>query len=117
MKLELSNELVARICERIEDDELYGAIVAAQAGEYVEDCCIESWHQFWPVIDTDLRLTGDYTDGETRYHKGEAQRGAVCYSNYNEEAMIDTEEARKAGWIIDDGESYAYPSSEEALHQ
>jgi len=52
------------------------------------DCC-------WPVIDADGELTGEISEG------------ADSESNVDDEAMIDTDEARAAGWTVEDG--YASP--------
>jgi hypothetical protein len=54
------------------------------------DCC-------WPVIDGDGQLTGEISEG------GENE------SNVDDEAMIDTDEARAAGWKVEDG--HASPPS------
>lgn len=59
------------------------------------------WQGLWPVIDADGNLTGEISEG------------AESESNVDDEAMIDTDEARTAGWRIDDG--YAFPPSPVAV--
>jgi len=53
------------------------------------------WQGIWPVIDADGNLTGEISEGSEEE------------SNVDDEAMIDTDDARAAGWKIEDG--YASP--------
>jgi hypothetical protein len=59
------------------------------------------WQGIWPVIDADGDLTGEISEG------GEDE------SNVDDEAMIDTDAARAAGWKVEDG--YASPPSPVAV--
>ena len=56
------------------------------------------WHGWWPVIDGDGEITGSVTEGEGGF------------LNVDDEAMIETEVARAAGWRIDLEEGTAAPS-------
>lgn len=64
--------------------------------EAMERC---EWQDYYPVIDADLRLTGEfaYADEENRRH-----------ANYDNQAMIDRAEAVAAGWTIDE-DGFATP--------
>jgi hypothetical protein len=53
------------------------------------------WQGIWPVIDADGELTGEISEGSEEE------------SNVDDEAMIDTDDARAAGWKVEDG--YASP--------
>jgi hypothetical protein len=56
---------------------------------------------YYPVIDGDLILTGEFQYADEPGN----------WSNYRGEAAIDNDVARKAGWRIDD-EGFAYPPEE-----
>lgn len=60
------------------------------------------WPGWWPVVDGDGEITGQITDG------GE---GDDDYLNVSEEAMIDADVARRAGWRLDIEEGTAAPSA------
>jgi len=59
------------------------------------------WHGWWPVVDGDGEINGQITEG------GE---GDDDYYRVGEEAMIETDIARSAGWRIDAEEGTASPS-------
>ena len=63
------------------------------AAATVAACDLCEWQDYYPVIDADLRLTGEfaYADEEDGRH-----------ANYENEAMIDRQEALAAGWAIDE---------------
>jgi len=62
--------------------------------------CVQ-WRGIWPVIDADGNLTGEISEGDDNE------------SNVDDEAMIDTDDARAAGWKVEDG--YASPPSPVAV--
>jgi hypothetical protein len=96
LTLELERETTRDVVSRVENHDLYRAVIAAQAGEHIDDCLIDAWSQHWPVIGTDLRLTGTAVDSEGGW-----------WSIWNDQAAINTEEALAAGWTVADG--YAFP--------
>lgn len=59
------------------------------------------WQGWWPVVDGEGEITGQITEG------GE---GDDDYYRVGEEAMIETDVARAAGWRIDTEEGAADPS-------
>lgn len=55
---------------------------------------------YYPVIDGDLNLTGQFVY---------ADDGSKTWSNYEGDAAIYNDVARKAGWTIEDGLAYPEP--------
>jgi len=78
------------------------AVLAAQAGEDLEDLLFDEWYCRYPVVDRDLTLTGEYADSDSE-----------GYYNYNDEASITAEEARAGNWRIDENGGYASPPDED----
>lgn len=72
-------------------------IDAAATVEAMERC---EWTGYYPVIDTDLRLTGEYAYADEENHR---------HANYGNQAMIDRAEAVEAGWAID-ADGFATPA-------
>lgn len=98
LEITLSREALAELISS-GTHELNQAVVAAQAGEPLADCLVTEWDQWWPIIDTDLKLTGQSTDSQPGF------------ANYNNQAMIDESDALAAGWTITDG--YASPPDDD----
>ena len=102
LTLTLTRETVRKLVAAVEDNEFYAAVVAAQAGESLDDCLITEWSQHWPVIDGDLNLTGEAVDSDDPHH----------WYNYDDLAAIFEDVARDAGWDCPDedgGSGYASP--------
>lgn len=93
-------------CASLECDThgLCRAIAEAHCGErydspeFTADSERVFWDSVWPVIDGDGELTGAISEG------GDGML------NVSDEAMIDADVARRAGWRIDAGEGTARPS-------
>jgi hypothetical protein len=82
--------------------ELRVAVTEAQAGEPLDDLLFTEWSQCWPVIDSDLVLTGAFTDSDDTH----------TWFNYDDRAAIYEGEARDAGWNCpeeDETSGYASP--------
>lgn len=98
------------------DDEFFvGAMgVVAEAGlsmhyesaEWQALRDLVQWHGWWPVVDGDGEITRQITEG------GE---GDDDYYRVGEEAMIEADVARRAGWRIDTEEGTAAPSAPVAV--
>lgn len=85
---------IARECGT--SNALYRAIVAAQAGDHLDDLVIDEWAGHWPVIDANLVLTGEVVDSDSD-----------GWRNYDDRAAIMADDAESGGWTLNDG--YATP--------
>lgn len=77
-------------------------LVEQYTGRPLSDLPFDNWDQHWPVIDTDLNLTGEYVDSDT-----------PGWHNYRDLAAIWDTDAITAGWQIDTDpvtdDGYVYP--------
>lgn len=58
-----------------------------------------NWQNVWPVIDTDLELTGEVV---------EPQGGDYLPHFPGWDAVISRQDAEAAGWVIDEGHGFAH---------
>lgn len=89
--LKLTRHQLATIAENVHDDEILALIVAAQAGEPLDDCLISEWPDHWPVINENLELTGEITDCM-----------GPNFASYEDRAAIPRDVMRAAGWGFDE---------------
>lgn len=78
-------------------DAFAGELIDAPAAIEANERC--EWTGYYPVIDADRRLTGEFAY---------ADQEDVRHANYDNKAMIDRRDAIDAGWTIDD-EGFATP--------
>ena len=100
--IRMTEEDLKGLCHKCEDNALYAAVVRALADRPLSTFAeyIEEWSQHWPIISSDLTLTGTFTD---------CQEGGDWY-NYDDVAMIECGEALRHGWIVDAlDDRYALP--------
>jgi hypothetical protein len=76
------------------------AIASAHRGSnytapaFIADADRVNWDGLWPLVDRNGELTGKVTEGDGCYNVGDA-------------AMIEKNEAREGGWLVDADDAYA----------
>lgn len=89
-------------------DDMAARLAGRLLREAVDDLHRIDWSGAWPVIDGELRLTGDVTEGNPE--EGPPQRQGEPWYNYQDVAMIREHDARSAGWALDSpDDGYALP--------